>query len=599
MRYSHWITIGLMPLAIASIAMGEDVEPLWEDDGLGSFVDGAAGPAFIAPEQAPQLVRADMPASRFTLPETVMPADEVQYWQIRSADMNNDGVVDHLDLAELMLRFGPCGDGPGCHGDLNADGVIDELDAAILGSRIGERWGTDTESSMAVKIGYTDDAPAALRAGLPLQAMGDGRSVSRLELTSPRAGGLRLEIENMHFGDVQVRVYHPGGTAVFGPYFADRADENGRWWTPTIDGDTIGIELIVNEPEPGQPLPAISSVAYIYSGENCADCATGPGTPLTCHNCIPCFATWQNTDGRAVGQISFLVGGGCFICTGALLNRGGGDFSPLFMTANHCISTQASANTLEVRWLYEATGCTNCTGVPGFNTVNRNNGALILKRHTGTDWTLMGLIDPPNIPGGSWYLGWTSAGSWTVGDVATGVHHPAGSHKRVSTGTYASSSNNTFCDGNGQNCFDADVRNISYTSGTTQGGSSGSPIFDSNRRVRGTLCGGPSGCAPITKRYGRLDLAYANLRYFMGDESIPSGIVYVNGGVAGDPGNNGSSERGTVINPFNSVYEATFCVRSDDTVLVSPGNYNQSMRIWRPMTIGRLGSSGQVVIGAP
>jgi hypothetical protein len=599
MRYSLWMTIGFTPLAITSIALGEDVEPLWEDDGLAPFVDGAAGPAFIAPERAPQLAQADMPASRFTLPETVMPADEVRYWQIRSADINNDGVVDHHDLEELMLRLGPCANGPGCHGDLNADGVIDELDIAILVSRMGERWGNDAETSMALKIGYTEDAPAALRGGLPLQAIGDGRAVSRLELTSPRAGGLRLEIENMHFGDVEVRVYHPGGTAVFGPYFADRADEDGRWWTPTIDGDTIGIELIVSEPEPGQPLPAISSVAYIYSGDNCAQCSTGPGTPLTCHNCIPCFASWQNADGRAVGAISFIAGGGCFTCSGALLNRGAGDFSPLFMTANHCISTQAQANTLEVRWLYEATGCTNCTGVPDYNSVNRNNGSLLLKRHTGTDWALLGLYDPPNIPGGAWYLGWSAAGTWTVGDPATGVHHPNASHKRLSQGVYEGTANATFCDGKGENCFSADVRNINLTNGTAEGGSSGSPIFDSERRVRGTLCGGLDGCAPTNAYYGRLDLAYTNLRWFIGDESIPNGFVYVNGSVSGDPGNNGNSERGTILNPFNTVYEATFCVRSDDLLLVSPGNYNQSMRIWRPMTIVRWGTSGEVVIGTP
>ena len=96
--------------------------------------------------------------------------------------------------------------------------------------------------------------------------------------------------------------------------------------------------------------------------------------------------------------------------------------------------------------------------------------------------------------------------------------------------------------------------------------------------------------------YGRFDLAYDNLRYFMGDTSI-AGPVFVDSAVAGDPGNNGSSEQGTSALPFNTIHEATYAVRSGDEVRIQPGNYNQQFRIWRPMTLKRAGSSGTVRIG--
>jgi len=67
----------------------------------------------------------------------------------------------------------------------------------------------------------------------------------------------------------------------------------------------------------------------------------------------------------------------------------------------------------------------------------------------------------------------------------------------------------------------------------------------------------------------------------------------------GDPGNDGTGERGTAANPFNTVYEATFCVPTYGTVEVVPGNYNERFTVWRPMTLVRSGGSGMVVLGAP
>ena len=96
--------------------------------------------------------------------------------------------------------------------------------------------------------------------------------------------------------------------------------------------------------------------------------------------------------------------------------------------------------------------------------------------------------------------------------------------------------------------------------------------------------------------YGRLDVAYPIVRWYIWEMANPT---YVNRAVAGDPGNDGSSERGTSANPFNTVYEGTFCVPSNGTVRIRPGNYNERFRVWRPMRLEREGTSGVVRIGAP
>jgi hypothetical protein len=41
------------------------------------------------------------------------------------ADVNGDGVVDVLDLLEVIANWGAC---PGCASDVNGDGIVDVLD---------------------------------------------------------------------------------------------------------------------------------------------------------------------------------------------------------------------------------------------------------------------------------------------------------------------------------------------------------------------------------------------------------------------------------------------------------------------------------------
>jgi len=420
----------------------------------------------------------------------------------------------------------------------------------------------------------------------------DGAHVWKLELHSPGAEGLRVHFAEPLEPGLNLRVYDSLGGTVRA--LADRQVKQRLvgWWAPTIFGDTIGIEFHIPSGTPIPPaVPTIDQVAYLFP----CQCHDGfpPGNPLACHNDISCSNSWKTAEGRAVAVMYFVpTGGTCARCTGALLNRQPGDLSPMFMTANHCLSTQAEADTTEFFWLHETPSC-NGAG-PNLNDADRTDGALLLKRNPATDFILLGLYEPPatNV-----YIGW-DAGSWSSGGNATGVHHPRGSFKRISFGSSAGSSENVGfdADNDGDADFFVDVWDVSYTNGTTEPGSSGSPIFDAARRMRGTLTGGLSGCATITAYYGRFSDAFARLKYFLEDVSVAS-PVHVDGGEAGDPGQAGTTERGTAANPFNTVYEATFAVRSNDRVLIEPGTYRETFVLWRPMTLERSGATGSVVIG--
>jgi len=560
-------------------------------------VDGAL--RVVTPRTATTLVAPEMVATPIQLSPTVVPADQVPKLQRLASDLNRDGVIDELDLALLMNAVGPCPGGVACQGDLNADGVVDEHDLEAIMANIGL---PAKDASQFEVVGTVLPAPAGLVPLLPAPALANGSRVLKLELTSANAMGLRVHLS--HFtpsSGLELRVYDTVTKKVLGPYTAPHLGEDGKWWSPTIFGNTIGLEftLPAGRPAPAR-MPEIDDVGYLFCDGT--QCTFPPGGTFSCHNDVTCFPTWHDNEARAIAVVYFVPSGGsCARCTGALMNRGPGDFSPLFTLANHCISVQSEADSADLIWNFETATCNGAAPTDG----DHNLGSLILKRRVLTDSTLLGLYEDPI---GNYYVG-SDPNGWASGDAATGLHHPRGTFTRISFGTSAGSTDGAlFCDDAGSvscscnppsNCIAVDTFDISYTSGTTEPGSSGSPIFDSTHRYRGSLTGGASGCAPITSRYGRYDRAYANFRYFINDGDVPAGTVFVNGGVAGDAGQNGSTERGTSANPFNSVYEATFQVRSQDTVTITPGSYNEHVTIWRPMTLTRSGASGAVTIGAP
>lgn len=461
-------------------------------------------------------------------------------------------------------------------------------------------WSGYEEVAGVLVAGYVAPAPPDLMRSIRWTRMSDGSHIGAIELRSQDARSLRVRFTG-DFGrnGESLMVYDPKSGSAFGPYTLPMMDEEGTWWTTIIFGDRIGLEFLVPAGVDKPQLPEISGIVYNFAG---FDAIQGDSDfdPAGCtHRDVACEAAWRDTEARGVCMLATILANGNVsgFCSGATLNRNPSDFAPVIMTANHCVGTQGSANATAFVWNFQNDTCNGTP--PNPNNLPRSVGSILLKRHSGSDWNLLGSFEQL---GANFYLGWTSSGSWSGGSACTGIHHPGGTFKRISFGTVIGADEDrcfcpagvTTCD-TSQGCFLADVWSVSFTTGFTQPGSSGSPIMDANRRVRGTLTGGPNDCA--TSRYGRLSEAYTNVRYYLFEMANPT---YVSWTVPGDGTNNqGNTERGTSGNPFNQVYEATFCVPTGGTVRIVPGSYNQRFTVWRAMTLVREGSSGIVRIGAP
>lgn len=406
----------------------------------------------------------------------------------------------------------------------------------------------------------------------------DGRHVWTIEVHAPDSVGLRLRLERWQPIDGgEIIVYAPDDfTTAQGPITSEHHAVGRSLWTPTIWDDTIRLEYVLPKGVADAPAEAplrIDGVLNCYNGPNGPPQAVGgtptPGTALSCHLDWRCFSSWDN-EGDGVALYHFVDDGfGGFICSGAMLNRGPADFTPIFMTAWHCGVRDANVQSMEVYWGFHRASCGGA--IPNVATLQRSWGVAILVNDPSTDWTLVGL---DRDVGGTNFLGW-DANYLANGSSTASIHHPRGSWKRITFHTK---------NGDGTSCIPGDAFFGSQTQGNgeIEPGSSGSPLFDSSRRVRGTTscatwgCGGTDGVS-----HGRFDNAFPNLEPFL----LPPDVqVYVDNSWGG-------AERGTDAQPFSTFLKGVFSVREGDTVIIDGGTYSGATTISKPMTLTSNGGS--------
>lgn len=236
-------------------------------------------------------------------------------------------------------------------------------------------------------------------------------------------------------------------------------------------------------------------------------------------NCTPVGDNWQD-EKRGVARIYVVDASGAGWCSGSLVNNTAQDCKPLLLTALHCgVSTSAAnSNLWKFYFKYEAVGCTNpgsagtlddyfitgcvrrASSVDGGGT----SGSDFLLVQMGTlanEAATITTLKTANF--NAYWIGWDANNVSVTG--GAGIHHPAGDIKKISTFTGATVS--TGWNGNGLQShwrFTWTANANGY--GVTEGGSSGSPLFNNLGRQIGTLTGGGSFCNAQTAQdmYGKM-----------------------------------------------------------------------------------------------
>lgn len=352
----------------------------------------------------------------------------------------------------------------------------------------------------------------------------DGGRLWVAEVAGDRAVGLRLGFSRLALPrGVEVAVYAPDVLDAdkqyreFGRTPAESAEEiefldtvgsvdkaAGVHWTRILFGERARVELYVPArlaaTQTGLPF-TLDRAQYIYRDplfDEALSKAAGP-----CHNDVACFPEWAQT-ARGVARISYVRGGSSFLCTGQLLNTFASDFTPFFLTANHCINTSASASSATFFWLYQKATCGGA--VPSLASLRQSSNASLVSTHPASDYSLLMINGTVPININLTWLGWNAGGIANNIRLAS-IHHPSGDHKRISFGTKAS---NPVCGG-------ANHFRLNWTDGPTEPGSSGGGAFLANsKQLVGQLHCGPASCSNESNdSYGAFQHTYTRIRTSM------------------------------------------------------------------------------------
>ena len=205
---------------------------------------------------------------------------------------------------------------------------------------------------------------------------------------------------------------------------------------------------------------------------------------------------------RSVARYTASDGAGTYFCTGTLLANTSQDSRPIFLTANHCISSEAQANSMTFYWNYETS---TCGGSPDGQLNQFQSGASLLATRQETDFALVELHAKPNSSFNVHYAGWDATGTTPI--ETTAIHHPAGDEKRISFDNDPPTS--TFYGSNTVSSSGTHWRIIDWDRGTTEGGSSGSALWNESRHVVGQLEGGGAACEnDLSDWYGKLSASW-------------------------------------------------------------------------------------------
>jgi lysyl endopeptidase len=313
------------------------------------------------------------------------------------------------------------------------------------------------------------------------------------------ASALRVHITDFNLPENAALYIYNTDNEAFGPYTGLGPHQDGEFWTNTVFGSLAYVQLhysgsapdaircrvagvgvvgpkflIPFMQKPTRDLPGLSNLKTLCSyNEPCVEDATcyGSGT-------YPAI----NDHKYAAAHMMWVSGVWIYMCSGALLNNTANDYTPYFLTANHCISKQKAATSLECYFQYWTASCEGACYDP-VGVCPRTLGATLLAgSKKESDFSLLRLNQ--SAPAGSVFLGWsTTPLAFNDGFEIYRISYPSGAPQAFSKHEV---------DSDFVECRSWPVGKWIYSYdliGATEPGSSGSPVCNASGQVVGQLSG--------------------------------------------------------------------------------------------------------------
>ncbi len=369
----------------------------------------------------------------------------------------------------------------------------------------------DVDKSLPWRFGYELKVDLGLNNSGVWDELPNGDRIWRINIVSKGAKTLNSVFDTYHIPEgATVHLYNNDKSDVLGAYthVFNRPDQMmGTWF---VEGDNVWIEYFEPANVRGQGKLNIAKIVHGYRSITDSEIREKAiGNSGDCNFDVNCsiegFDTLKDKLKKSVGFIIL----GNFVCTGTLINNTSNDKAPYFLTANHCNGDSESTWAFRFNWISGNPSCGTTNNSTDTAVDQTTSGATLLASNPESDFKLLRLdggLDP------SWDLEW--AGWDRTNDVpgaAVGIHHPSGDIMKVCKENNPLSVTKTDIGGIAAPVASWVVEN--WDLGVTEGGSSGSALFNLSGRIVGQLAGGGAACNGTNDNnqpdfYGRFNVSW-------------------------------------------------------------------------------------------
>lgn len=362
-----------------------------------------------------------------------------------------------------------------------------------------------------------------------MQVLEDGSKLWLLKIESATALGMQFYFDKFNLPEgAELYIFKEDSTMVLGAFTSMNNPKDSseiiKFGTQIIDGNSIIIEY--HEPSNvsfGGEL-SVTKVIHVFNESGLKSGPFGSSDPCNVNVSCPEGSGWQNEINSVVLILGYNNNNNLSaVCSGALINNTAQDGRAFFLTANHCIDGNIQQNSLYdySTWLFLFNHQTPICSSDGSDVSSYTGqsvyGSALLERDGAgsptSDYLLLELnaAESTLASYGACYAGWTRLTQQNSAGPYTGIHHPSGDVKKISIDNDIIISSFYL----GQNNPSGDHWKVNWDVGTTQGGSSGSPLFDLNHHIIGQLHGGFASCNGINNNgqsdwYGKFSKSWQN-----------------------------------------------------------------------------------------
>lgn len=332
-----------------------------------------------------------------------------------------------------------------------------------------------------------------------------------------RVCGLGLQLKGTkfitaYFSDFQLpdggvmHIYDPEHKQVVGGFSNANNASKKYFATQPVDGDKLILEVFVPYEAQSTGSVVVSGITFVPDNLKSSNDFGNAGA---CEVNLACEEGegWRDY-GKGVVRILVRNGTSVYWCTGSLINNVRQDKTPYILTADHCGNGASTANLNQ--WVfffnYQSTICPNPITQPALQSMTGGSKVAASRKNSGLGSDFYLLLLNNDVPKNyySYFEGWAADGQ--VSDEGVCIHHPQGDIKKISTYTQPVVSSSWESTPNTH--WKVGWTATTNGHGVTEGGSSGSPLFNPTGHLIGTLTGGESTCDSINRSkpdfYGKM-----------------------------------------------------------------------------------------------